>query len=208
MTSSPATLTAPSSDAAREVSPGEQPLRSPFGFDAEALMFYDANDSYRSPQSSGAGGVGIGALAAFRAGAFRVGASADMASSIFGPGATHFGAFGGADWLPLRWLRLTGALELGGNYMSDIGGGLFVSSLAGDSSILLPYAGVRTSAVVRIGHVHHFLMGLTALAREDLGRGTVTPQVTSCLLSCSSAPETWRVGGESVDLGLTLGFEL
>ncbi|HEY2518423.1 MAG TPA: hypothetical protein VGI39_46460 [Polyangiaceae bacterium] len=197
----------PARSAPRELRspPPQEAPPARFGFDAEALFFYGITDSYRSASNNEQVIVGIGGLAALRVGALRFGGTVDTGALIFGSASTtHVGALGGASWLPRPWLTLRGDLEAGAHYTSGIGGGLFVDSVAGDTTALLPYAGLRTSALIRAGN---FLIGLSAVAREDLGRRTVTPEVTSCFLSCATTQETWRAGGESLDVGLTLGFE-
>jgi hypothetical protein len=181
------------------------------GVDIDVWQFFHVGNAYSEAgsgsYSSATGGAGIGADVSMRKGLVRFGTLTDAQFFLAGTGSVHAGAFVGPTWAPRQSLRFDAVAELGGNYISGIGQGLFVTQVSGGTSALLPFTGIRLSAAWRSQGRHHAIVGLWVGLREDLTRETRTPEVTNCLLSCSTSPETWRLGGETALAGFRVGFE-
>jgi hypothetical protein len=132
------------------------------------------------------------------------GAALQLQPAIFGATHTYLGgAFGLAS--PGTNVHAELIAEGGLHIVSQIGNDLFSSS-SGSNSAELPYLGAKVRLSFDPGEPGNVVFDLSANARTDLGRTDRDVMVTSCFFGCSSSRESWRVGGQSMDFQLGMGY--
>jgi hypothetical protein len=172
-----------------------------------SLFFQGANDWNARAAGGPVYWIGTGVEAAARIGFLRAGGSFDAESTLLGPSAIHAGAVLGPTWSPVPRLRFDLSGEAGVHYMYGVADGLFTSQVTGTDAAAMPFVGARAAVTSRLGQGHRWNVGGWIAGREDLARPSVTPTVTSCFFGCSTAPQTYPLGGESVAAGVRVGLE-
>lgn len=139
-----------------------------------------------------------------RRGTMIYGVSGSTGGTIFGPGHTYVGGLvGAATGGPRAHVELLG--EAGVHTASGLGDDLFTTS-AGNTSVMLPYAGAQARLSFDPGDLGHLVFDLTVAGRTDLSRAETQVTTTTCFFGCSSERESWRIGGTSVDVTLGFGY--
>ncbi|HUH01943.1 MAG TPA: hypothetical protein VML75_08090 [Kofleriaceae bacterium] len=133
------------------------------------------------------------------------GATTQVGSSIFGAGHTYVGGvFGLAS--PGSGAHVELLAEGGAHIVSGLGNDLF-STTSGETSATLPYLGSQVRLSLDPGDPKHLVFDLAVTGRVDLLTAEREVMTTSCFFGCSSQRETWRAGGQSIDVTLGLSYQ-
>lgn len=133
------------------------------------------------------------------------GGNVDLSSEVFGPTHSHLGGVVGLGLADQRAdVELLG--EGGLHVVSNIGDDLFTTS-SGNNEAALPYVGGQLRLNMDPGAPGHLMVALAIAARTDLARTERDVMTTSCFLGCYDEVESWRIGGQSMDLTLGLSYQ-
>lgn len=147
--------------------------------------------------------VGLSVLA--RRKSLVYGATTQIGTSIFGAGHTYLGGvFGLAS--PGSGAHVELLAEGGAHVVSGIATGLFTTT-SGNNSATLPYLGSQARLVLDPGARKHLVFDLAVTGRVDLSSAERQVSTMTCFFGCSSQLETWRAGGQSVDVSLGLSYQ-
>jgi hypothetical protein len=162
-------------------------------------------DSRSSDSDGTESTVSLGVSVLARRKSLIYGATTQVGSSIFGAGHTHLGGVLGLA-SPGRGAYFSLLAEGGAHVVSDLGNDLF-STTSGETSATLPYLGSQVRLILDPGDPKHLVLDLAVTGRVDLLSAEREVMTTSCFFGCSSQRETWRAGGQSVDVSLGLSYQ-
>ena len=108
----------------------------------------------------------------------------------------------------LRSEAVSALAEAGAHFLDDIGSTLFVEPTTSDDATFA-YAGLRLGWTARFGTGPvRPLVGLWGTLQADIGNRDEVVRRDVCLLSCSTEPTEYELGGVTAAVAVRVGVEL